>query len=561
MKKLLFILVCAIFAVSASADVSTVYVNPIQNHSGVSSVIAKRLYKKALLGLTKAKTIAIVSGPKNVSPGSDEAQTYDYIMTIDITEATVTEAGSIGNIIGEISGIFGGSSQKKRDPDWEGKFTTDVIIVDAKTGNQVYKTTLEPMAINKDKDLAIFNATNNFDYDLTDMTDDVFRVCGEIDEATEVDKKNIVKKVRVRVGSKNGARKDQAFELYKVVGNDQELIGAAKCEQVLNTHESILSITGKKDDAKLISELIQNRDGSYTIQAWSRSKSGLIHDYFQGVDKFFTQWFTKRVRPYYLDPFNRTSKPRIAFLAIEINDNSFSSQKDNFQNAVVEGMENVPTIQLVKAIYPNVDAARNDGIDGLIEISIDKIFKTKEKTEEGKINYQTKILYTITGIDVANNKWIDMKSFSDWGSSLESAAKANENALTLMDNRVQKYSEDLFPVAASIISPEEVKKNSVKKVRINVGTDMGAKKGMAFDIYEQQEEGGADSRYLLGEGKVEKDGLTTNEAILNVKGKNDGDKKLYELLQNLDGSTKIVLVSKATYNILERGTEFLNSNN
>ncbi len=550
MRKFLSILTCAFLAVSASADVSTVYVNPMQNTAGADAVVAKRLYKKALLGLTKAKTISISSGSRNIVPGSADAGKYDYILTIDLTGATTSEAGTVSNLLGALS------SSAQKDPDWEGKLTTDITILDAATGGEAFKTTLAPTAVNKDKALAIFNATNNFDYDVTDMTDDAFRVSGEIAEATEVDKKSIVKKVRAQIGSKNGARKNQAFELYKVAGDNQELIGYAKCEQVLNDNESILSINGKKDADKVISDLIQNGDGSYSIMAWSRSKSGFLHDNFQGFDKMFTN----EGRPHYLDPFNRTAKPRIAFLAVDINDNSFASQKENFQNTVVKGMEEVPTVEIVRTIYPSVEDARNAGIDGLIEITIDKVFNTTEKTKEGKTEYKTEILYTLAGIDVTGNKWIDMKSFSGFGSSLENAAKANADALSLVDNRVQKYSEDLFPVAASIISTEEVKKNSVKKVRLDVGTDMGAKKGMAFDIFEQRAEGGADSRFLLGEGKVEKDGLTANEAILKVKGKNNGDEKLYELLQNMDENTKVVLVSKASYDIMEKGLNFLNRN-
>lgn len=552
MKKFLFILACILFAVSASAAVSNVYVNPMQNGSGADAVIAKRLYKKALLGLTKAKTISISSGQKNIAPGSNEAQQYDYILTVNLTDASTSEANSVGNLLGALS-----SSSSQKTPDWEGKLTTDIIIVDAKTGSQVFKTTLAPTSTNKDKALALFNATNHFDYDVTDMTDDAFRVSGEVAEATEVDKKNVVKKVRVNVGSKDGARKNQAYELYKVVGDNEELVGFAKCEQVLNNDESILSINGKKGADKVISDLIQNGDGSYKILALSRSRNGFLHNNFQGLDKMFTN----EGRTHYMDPFNRTAKPRIAFLAIEINDNNFASQADNFKKKVIAGMEEVPTIVFDKATYSGVEAAHAAGIDGLIEITIDKVFNTKETTKEGKTKYKTEILYTVAGIDVAENKWIDMKSFSGLGSSLENAGKANADALSLMDDRVQKYSEDLFPVAASIISSEEVKKNSVKKVRIDVGTDMGVKKGMNFDIFEQRAEGGAESRFLLGEGKVEKDGLTNSEAVLKVKGKNNGDEKLYELLQNADENTKIVLVSKAGYDILDKGLNFLNRNN
>lgn len=547
MKKLVLLLLSVFMVFSASAAVKTVYVNPMHNSARADDVIAKRLYKKALLGLTKAKTIAVSSGPNELKPGSEDALKYDFILTIDLSGAKVEEAGTIGNLLGALS------SSGSKNPDWEGRLTTDIVIVNATTGDEVFKTTIIPNATNKDKSLALFNATNNYDYDLTDMTDDAFRVGGEVVEVTEFNKKNIAKKVRVQVGAKDGARKNQAYELYKVVGDKQELIGMAKCEQVLSDYESILSISGKKEADKAVSDFIQNNDGSYTIEAWSRSRASFLHNNFQGVDKMFA----KEGRPHYMDPFGRTSKPRIAFLAVAINDRNFSSQKDNFENSVVKGMRKVPTINLAQEIYPNVEAARSAGIDGLVEITIDKVFNTTETNKEGKTVYKTEVFYTIAGIDVNENKWIDMKSFSELGSSTESAGKSNADALGLVDDRVQKFSEDLFPVAASVIGPEEVNKNSVKKVRIDVGTNMGVVSGMAFDIYEQRAEGGDDSRFLLGTGKVDKNGLTANEAILKFKGKDNGDVKLFELLQNADEDTKIVCISKATYNILDKGLNFL----
>lgn len=545
MKKLLFILACVFFAVAANAR-SKVYVNPMQNNSNAGNVIAQRLYKKGLLGLTKAKTISVASGTSKINPGSNEAQDYDYIMDVTLTKSEVSEAPTVSNLLSL------GSSNK--NPDWLAELITDIVIYEASTGKQVFNVTLKPNATNKDKNLAVFNATNNFDYDMTDMTDDAFRIGGEVLEATESDKKNNVKKIRAQIGSNAGARKDQAFEIYKVVDGNRELIGAAKCEQVLNGDESILSVNTKKGADKVVSDLIQNLDGTYQIEVWSRSKSGFIHNNFPGLDKLFA----KEGRPDYMDPFNREVKPKVAFLALEINDNNFASQKDNFLSKVVQGMSEVPTIELVPTIYPNVEEARKAGIDGLIEITIDKVFNTTEQTKEGKINYKTEILYTVSGMDVANNQWIDMKSFSGLGTSQEGYAKANADALTLMDDRIKKYSEDLFPVAASIIMATEEKNGSVKKASIDVGTNMGVKKGMKFDIYEQRAEGGSDSRFLLGEGSVEKDGLTANEAVIKVKGKNDGDKKLYNLLQNMDEDTKIILVSKASYDVFDKVSGFFN---
>ncbi len=547
MKQLLTLLMCAVFALGAMAQTRAVYVNPLKNDGGLNEIIAKRLYKKGILGLTKAKTITVATGSA-ITPGSAEAANYDYILTMNVTKYTIEEAGTVNNLLGAL-----GSSSAKKDPDYEGRIYTEITINDAKSGTEVFKTTLQPLSTDKDKDTAIFDATKNFDYDMTDMTDDAFQVSGEIVEATQLDKKNIVKKARVQIGSKSGARKNQAYELYKVAdGADPELIGYAKCEQVLGPEESIIAINGKKDADKVVSDLIQNNDGSYTIQALSRSRSGFVHDNLQGVDKMFT----KEGRASYLDPFGRTAKPRVAFLDVAINDSKFSSQKDNFQQAVLKGMNQVTTISIEPTIYSDVASARNAGIDGLVEITIDKVTTSSEKTKEGKTKYKADILYTVAGIDVANNKWIDMKSFWDIGSSTDGQNDANANALTLIDDNIRIYCEDLFPVAGAILNTEEVKNNSVKKVRVNIGTDMGLKKGMPFEIYEQRKEGGEDSRFLLGEASVEKDGLTASEAILKVKGKKDGDERIYTLLQNADGDTEIILVSKAKRDVFDKMGDF-----
>lgn len=553
MKKSLLSLLCAVIAFVASAEPSTVYVNPLHNNAGAESLIANRIYKKALLGLTKARTISITSGDRTIHPRSDEAKNYHYIMDINLNTAEVEEAGSLGNLAGsikELGGVLGigKTSSTPREPDWDGKIVAEVVITEALSGKEFFRDNVEPLSkITKDKSMALFNATEHFDNAMTDMTDDAFRIHGDVMDATEV-VKNTVKKVRASVGSSYGARKGQSFELYKVVGDTYDLIGAAKCEQVLGPEESILSISGKKDADKVVSDLIQNNDGSYVIRAISRAKRGFTHELFPGLVKKFGS----EGRLSYLNPYGRTSKPKVGFLGIAINDGQFSGTRESFQNKVLEGMEKVSTIDLVKTIYKNVEAARAADIDGLFEITIDKVINKSERDSQGKMKYSTEIYATVSAYDVVNNRWIEMKSIKDTGYSDENTAKATESAILSFDDKVQFFCEDVFPMAASIINAEEVKKNSVKKVRVNQGTAMGMRKGLAFDIYEQRVEGDEDSLFLLGEGKVEKDGLTASEAVLSVKGKNNGDEKLYELLQNADENTMVVLVSKTSGNIFEK---------
>ena len=93
------------------------------------------------------------------------------------------------------------------------------------------------------------------------------------------------------------------------------------------------------------------------------------------------------------------------------------------------------------------------------------------------------------------------------------------------------------------------KKQEVKEASIDIGTYAGVKKGMLFDIYEQRKEGDDDSRFLIGAGKVKGDGLDTKEAVISIKGKNDGDKRLFDLIKHMDEGTEIILVSKANHGV------------
>ena len=103
MKKLISILLVAFIAVSAFAEVKSVYVNPLQNKSNLDQVVAKRFFKKGILGLTKAKTISVSNGKSAITTGTESAANYDYIMTLTVTKVTVEEASTVGNLIGLVS--------------------------------------------------------------------------------------------------------------------------------------------------------------------------------------------------------------------------------------------------------------------------------------------------------------------------------------------------------------------------------------------------------------------------------------------------------------------------
>lgn len=552
MKKIIFFLLflCVVAGMSAQQR-RAIYVDPVQNNTDLRDNIANRLYKKGVLGLTKARTIAVTAGDHKMTPGSEEALNYDYILTPTVSKIDATDiVGDIKEVVGGVKELFGKKSDDKSDrkPRYTTTIYTDIVITDAKTGEKVYSTQLACQSTNEDKNVGYFDAANGFNGTMLDMADDVFKITGEVIEATEVDKKGKVKKVRAQIGSKAGARKDLWFDLYKVTDGQSELLGAAKCEQVLNGDESILSVTGKKGGDKALNDALSNIDGSYTITVASRSKGGLAHDF--GFDKHKFQ----SARAPYLDPVGRNGKTKVAFIDIESYDQSMNGRLKDVTDMILKALGEATAIEVVPKIYGSVADAKAEGVDGLLSFTVDMVTRTSEPGKnykgEAVTKYTTKMYYTLTAVDVNNNTWIDMLS-SDYSSTEESQDKADLATISHIDDKVKNFSEDAFPVSCTVLEAKKAndKKFEVKEISVNAGTAYGLRKGMIFDIYEQRKEGGDDARFLIAEGKVKGDGLTATEAILSVKGKNDGDKALYDLIKNMNEDTELILISKANHGV------------
>lgn len=552
MKKILLsllLLVC-VTSVAMAQYRRQIYVNPLQNNSELSSTTANRLYKKGMLGLTKSRSIAVTRGEQVLPPGQAAGEVYDYILTFTIDNADAVDVrAELKDAVKEIAGIFGsksnGSSTNDK-PNYQATISTTVTIVNAATGEKVYETDLVCSASNEDKNLGWLEATGNYDLAALDMADDAFTIIGEVLEAVEVDKKGKVKKVRVQAGSNNGARKDLWFDLYMNVGGQKTFMGNAKCEQVLNGEESVLSVTSKKDGDKALNEALSNLDGSYTITAESRAKGGFMRKNLKTFDKIKF----KSERPSYLDPAGRGTKAKVAFYNIEAASSTVAPK--DLMDMVLHAANKAAGIEVVPTLYSSVDAAREAGIDGLIEVSVDMMQRSSEQKKNYKgepyTEYKSKMYYSISGIDVAGNKQIDMLSKYELGNSSKTAADADTDALNDAIEDVQHFCEDVFPISCNIMEALKTneKKQEVKEASIDAGTAMGVDKGMIFDIFEQRSEGGDDARFLIGEGKV-KGGLDLNECVISIKGKNDGDKKLFDLIKNLSEDTEIILISKANH--------------
>ena len=112
MKKLIsLILFLCVVAMANAQERRNVYVNPLENNTSLKATTAGRLYKKGILGLTKANTIAVTQGDHVMTPGSDEAKEYDYILTISVDKIDAVDVKKeLKDAVGEIGKLLGGKS-------------------------------------------------------------------------------------------------------------------------------------------------------------------------------------------------------------------------------------------------------------------------------------------------------------------------------------------------------------------------------------------------------------------------------------------------------------------
>lgn len=233
----------------------------------------------------------------------------------------------------------------------------------------------------------------------------------------------------------------------------------------------------------------------------------------------------------------------------------------------VEGLSKVTTIDFVKQLHPTLEAAQKAGLDGLINITFDKLDQTTSKTKEGKTKYESHAYISIEGINVHDGSWIEMTDADQPHSSMENAAEAVKKAVDAMDDHIKKFAEDVFPVAGKVMEIKEAKdyvdkkskkkkaeednaqpakqRGSVKVASISIGSNVGVRKNMMFDIYKQIKGVGADSRVFLGTGKVSENPSAT-EAVIKIKGSKKGDEVIYDILKNAtDDSIEIIVISRA----------------
>ncbi len=135
---------------------------------------------------------------------------------------------------------------------------------------------------------------------------------------------------------------------------------------------------------------------------------------------------------------------------------------------------------------------------------------TESKDSKGKVvktvhtDYYASVTTSLTLLDIATGQTWTQKFTGGGGTYYyKSEAAAIEAALNLMQGKIVRYYNNLFPLYAQIVERGAEKKDMMNQVYIDLGSDNGIFKGLHFYVSVVGEAAGRTTEHKIGKIKVE----------------------------------------------------------
>jgi len=183
------------------------------------------------------------------------------------------------------------------------------------------------------------------------------------------------------------------------------------------------------------------------------------------------------------------------FLVKDINSESSLKREEKKQT---EDASNVDESTLI--IMKNLHAKY------LIQGHVTVMESTLEKNSDGSTYYSGTVAYTLKIVDIATGTLKGSEDFkysgmqSGTGSTRDEAIMAT---MKLVENSMDKFVEQHFPIEGSILEISAEKKGKATEVYIDLGSKHGMEKGQKFKVYEEREAAGRTIQKEIGEIKIE----------------------------------------------------------
>jgi len=192
--------------------------------------------------------------------------------------------------------------------------------------------------------------------------------------------------------------------------------------------------------------------------------------------------------------------------------------KDAVLAAVVNGISKTHRVRVVDGTDPTSDLTREQDFNMGVAISnISTSSRMETETVRERINGEykerkvTKTYYNgMIGVslqikDVATGEIVNSPTFSVASTDYEKSKSTEEalsSAMKILSSRVRNYFNSKYPLSGRIIENATAKKDKLKEVYIDLGSENKVYKGMHFIVYTVRMIGNNEAREQIGKLKV-----------------------------------------------------------
>lgn len=535
MKRTVLFMMIVLFAISGKAQnfvKPKIYVNPITYSDGSNVTQAECLSasNNYLMGISKAKHVRITQGREKISIQTAKQRGYDYLLKVNVNSMTSKKNKPL----------------TKNGQETYTTYTANCVIghelISVESGTSKYSGTITGQSTDEFEKVARYESTTKLNNSALAMIDDVIPITATQINIEEADDDRVETAI-INLGSEIGARKGMMFVIQQTKGSETIELATGRLEQILGKNSSRLNIFSKKGGEKKLLEAMNNADENTVITAKSRALNSMAA-WGKDVLKNFGMTNEDKGDTYPSD-INRTKKLKVAINHIYYGIQISNEASDAFAKAISESFTNCSTIEPGHSNAKTIEDATAEGWDALIDITITNASSKRGediKTKDGsKPVYIGSVTLSLYAINVATQAGINLRNIKETSSGY-TPEEAIANAFDKISKPARKFFEDVFPVESKLetVTKFNKKGNDAKEASLSIGSNLGVKKNMKFDIYKQNLSVGEDSRENIGHGEIKKD-PEQDSSILVIQ---DGGKEIATILQGDDPNVGIVVVSR-----------------
>lgn len=229
------------------------------------------------------------------------------------------------------------------------------------------------------------------------------------------------------------------------------------------------------------------------LTATAQGKERILVDYFTGPETIKTNYIDG-IRNQIIVGMQATN--RLVFIDID-GEQSLKLEAERRTSEAAMGDKTARMGEMVKL-----------GANYLLTGSVESVATAKKKDDDGTIYHDATVVFTIKVVNMKDGSLKSTKSYTKYGGGVLFGAGATEEkaitgAISLINDDMESFIDEHFPLNGAIVEVGEVKKKKLVDCYINLGEEHGVSKGQYVKVSLVKTIAGRKSKVAIGRMKVE----------------------------------------------------------